>query len=561
MPQLRYRLDSRRIALAVLLMSFLVLLGSGLSGSHLTGATLLVGNNSVQSFGDTDAAGSAEALQYTATSSGTVGSLSLYVDSGNAATSVNVALYSDAGGNPGTLLTSGTLSHPTPAAWNSVAVPPAAVAAGTKYWLALLGLGGQVNFRDVASGGGATQNSAQTNLSGLPQTWSSGSHWANSPASFFADANVSSTPTPAPATPTPTSGPMPINNVPCTVTVNGGQVVGACTGTFTADTTPTPTPTSTATPKPTPPPTSTPAPTPTPTATHSKGCFAAPGACGFPDPSYHNVGASNCSALPKFNPANLPAGTYYSGSGNDLEITANNVTLSNLNLGNFNIYISSVNNFTLNNVCMNVDGGDDEGSMGIIIPAGVTGTVIENSTISGINSTSQSLGAAVDNNGSGTIIKNNYVYNVGGGAPGAGGGSADVENNYELVNANVPNEHYEPIYCSDNTLTINHNTLLNVQPQTADIFCNTGGGSGGACDNHLAITNNLMAGGGYMLYPCGNASSVGSSTVNVSGNRFSRGYFPGGGSYGVDAYVYCPPTGGQTWANNVWDDSNASVGC
>jgi hypothetical protein len=182
----------------------------------------------VQSGADSDAAGSAEALQYTATSSGTVGSLSLYVDSGNAAKSIDVGLYADAGGKPGALLTRGTITNPKASAWNSVRVSGASVSAGAKYWLALLGVGGEIHFRDTASNGGSTQNSAQSNLLSLPSTWSSGTPWANSPASFYASAAQAS-PTP---TPTPAPTPATINNVPCIVTINGVQRAGTCAGTF-----------------------------------------------------------------------------------------------------------------------------------------------------------------------------------------------------------------------------------------------------------------------------------------------------------------------------------------
>jgi hypothetical protein len=140
----------------------------------------------VQPSADNDAAGLAEALQYTASATGTARTLSLYIDAGSAAKSVVVGLYADGGGKPGALLTQGTITSPQAAAWNTVSVSAAQVSAGTKYWLALLGVGGRVNFRDVASGAGPTQNSAQANLSGLPSTWGSGANWANSPASFYA---------------------------------------------------------------------------------------------------------------------------------------------------------------------------------------------------------------------------------------------------------------------------------------------------------------------------------------------------------------------------------------
>src|SRR5262249_42537683 len=132
----------------------------------------------------------------------------------------------------------------------------------------------------------------------------------------------------------------------------------------------------------------------------------------------------------------------------------------------------------------------------------------------------------------------------------------------------------ENTYSDGDTLALDHNTLLNTSPQTANIFANTNNGSGGACANHLTITNNLLAGGGYSIYPCGNASSAGTSVVGITNNRFARcgggtavqgsggtwlcpggadshGYFPQGGSFGVEAWSFS----NQTWSGNFWDDN------
>lgn len=334
------------------------------------------------------------------------------------------------------------------------------------------------------------------------------------------------------------------------------------------------------------------------------GCYATPGACGYPDPTStsgstvvgpvdNDGNAVACSDLPTFDFNNLNSypfagGVYWPGPGSNLlEITAPNVTVSNLNLGNITIYVSSgSDNFTLDNICMNPNGAQSEGSLGVVIPSGINDTTIEHSTISGRDDAAQSLGIAVKNDGTNTVVRNNYIYNVGGGAP-QGSGDATVEDNYELVNATVyggsgppTEEHYEAIYCADNTLNVNHNTLLNPHSQTAVIFCDTGGGSGGACDNHLTVTDNLMAGGGYMVYPCGNASSVGTSTMDIENNRFARcdygnveagpgstnvcpggadanGYYPFGGSYSAAAYYFAGA--GQTWSGNYWDDSLKGV--
>jgi hypothetical protein len=149
---------------------------------------LLVGSSIVQSTVDSNTAGVAEAFQYTASASGNVTKLYVYIDSGSTATTVVVGLYTNStSDNPGSLLAQATITSPVKGAWNAVAIPtPVSVTAGTKYWLAILGPSGAgtVKFRDVASGGKA-QTSSQSNLTTLPATWSPGTNWANSPASFY----------------------------------------------------------------------------------------------------------------------------------------------------------------------------------------------------------------------------------------------------------------------------------------------------------------------------------------------------------------------------------------
>src|SRR5207302_1414096 len=73
-------------------------------GAPVAGSAL-VGSAEVQPNGDTDMAGSAEAFQYTAAGTGTVGQLSVYVDAASSASRIALGLYADAGGRPGALLT------------------------------------------------------------------------------------------------------------------------------------------------------------------------------------------------------------------------------------------------------------------------------------------------------------------------------------------------------------------------------------------------------------------------------------------------------------------------
>jgi hypothetical protein len=161
---------------------------NGFGGMWIFGPQV-VGTPQIQPFVDSNPAGTAEAFRYTAAATAAVGQLSVYLDGANAASEVTIGLYTNTdAGNPGTLLTSGTITDPAAGAWNSVATPPAPRTAGSYYWLAVLAphKTGLIEFRDLPSAGGPTQTSAQTSLSGLPSVWRTGTHYANSPASLFA---------------------------------------------------------------------------------------------------------------------------------------------------------------------------------------------------------------------------------------------------------------------------------------------------------------------------------------------------------------------------------------
>ena len=150
---------------------------------------LLVGTTTVLAAADQNAAGVAEAFRYTATSSGTLAKATIYLEAGANAAALVAGVYSDNAGRPGTLLTQGSLGTPTAGAWNDVALPAAAVSAGTAYWIALLSPAGSgaVRFRDSCCGSGTpAETSVQTSLTSLPATWSTGRVWRDGPASAYA---------------------------------------------------------------------------------------------------------------------------------------------------------------------------------------------------------------------------------------------------------------------------------------------------------------------------------------------------------------------------------------
>jgi hypothetical protein len=159
----------------------------------------LLGDSSVDPAPDNDPAGMAEAFQVTAASSGTLNTLHIYLDSSSKATKVVLGLYSDGGGNPGTLLVQSSTATPAAGAWNAITVAPTQVTAGVTYWIALLGTGGTVAFRDHCCGGGTpAQNSSQANLTSLPGSWSQGARWSDGGTSVYGSSNTAPPPPPSP---------------------------------------------------------------------------------------------------------------------------------------------------------------------------------------------------------------------------------------------------------------------------------------------------------------------------------------------------------------------------
>jgi hypothetical protein len=228
---------------------------------------------------------------------------------------------------------------------------------------------------------------------------------------------------------------------------------------------------------------------------------------------------------------------------------------------------------TVKNVCVAVNGGDNYDNGGPAISVEGSDVTIENSSFGGANDTTQATQQAITNSNDSVTLKHDYLHSCSE-CLHAGLTLADsyVATTPAIVTGSSGEDHYEDWYYSDDTVVANHDTMFNSMDETAIIFGNTdtNGNYSGPADNHTTVTNSLLAGSGYVLYPDGNATSVGSSTMDISDNRIARclskscpdanGYWPNGGSYGVDAYIYCSGSG-QTWSNNVWDDNNQTIGC
>lgn len=144
-------------------------------------ADTLIGNTSVQSGTDSNDDGVAEAFPFTASASGKATEASVFVDSDSNATGLVVGLYADSSGAPGSLLEQGSMSSPISGGWNTLSFPGVSISAGTRYWLALLGTGGRLTFRDDRTDG-SCQSVGSDATSVIPSSFS---------ASWWETCNVS----------------------------------------------------------------------------------------------------------------------------------------------------------------------------------------------------------------------------------------------------------------------------------------------------------------------------------------------------------------------------------
>ena len=141
-------------------------------------ATVMIGNEAVESHLDKNSAGLAEAFPATANTTGSVGTLSLYLDPTSGTGPVDVGLYADNNGHPGTLLGQGTTASPVAGSWNQVSIAPGSVTAGSRYWIAVLGTQAtSPYFRDRQTSACHSETTSQTTLTSLPATWSTGTIW------------------------------------------------------------------------------------------------------------------------------------------------------------------------------------------------------------------------------------------------------------------------------------------------------------------------------------------------------------------------------------------------
>ena len=277
-------------------------------------------------------------------------------------------------------------------------------------------------------------------------------------------------------------------------------------------------------------------------------CAATPSKCGNPD--------ATTTGVPSGTTLKSVPGQVSSGPGWSYNSALKNVIVSGKGAVLSGLYIPYTLQIQASNVTVKNVQVVTNASFGISLKhtANVT---IENSTISGQNSTSGHVGSAIDDvysDSTGTVIKDNNIRYFKTAVQISGG---LVDSNYIHDPGYVAGDHTNGVYVGGGTqpLTIQNNTILNSLPQTDAI--NLDSASSGVPVANKTVKDNLLAGGSYTLYG-GTAPGNTTSNIVIQGNRFGQLYFPKSGQYGPAAYF--DHTGkGNVWSGNFWDTNGQAI--
>ncbi len=175
-------------------------------------AAVLLGDRGLEPQSDTLSAGRAEAFRFRALASGLADTVHAYVGRANVASTVIAGLYADANGHPGALLSTGSVTDAVPGGWNAVSIGRVSLAVGSAYWLAVLGRGGSLRYRDRSHGLCSSETSPQGNLAALPTAWRPGTARQSCPLSAYVTAEAPTSPVVLTGPPAPTGTTPPTSS-------------------------------------------------------------------------------------------------------------------------------------------------------------------------------------------------------------------------------------------------------------------------------------------------------------------------------------------------------------
>ena len=285
----------------------------------------------------------------------------------------------------------------------------------------------------------------------------------------------------------------------------------------------------------------------TSTASSVKGCAVKPSACGYPDAT--NTGVPAGTVLRSV-PGQVSSGPgWHWDSRGWLEVDGDGAVLDGLDIrANLDITASNV---TVKNSRISETGD----SFGISLRH-TSKVTIQDSEITGPSTGSTRLMVGIKDiygDSTGTQILRNDIART---STGVQMESGLIQDNYIHDMGYKSGDHLNGITSNGSTalLTIRHNTVLNSFDQTDAISLFEDFG----VQANRTIDNNLVAGGGYTIYGGANPGGAATSNIHITNNRFSRLYYPNGGSYGP-VTAYAPSGAGNTWTGNIWDDTLTPV--
>ncbi len=205
--------------LAIIAFPTLVFYSSAASASD----PVLLGNQTVQSISDSSSYPASEAFGFTASTSGTAASASVYLTSTDGAT---VGLYAGSHNNPTTRLDTGSVTTNT-AGWVTVPLNGGVqIISGRQYWIAVgANTGGQVTYRDAGNSGSNSDYSG----SGFASAYSTIRNWTSNPISAYISDTTTTTTTTSSTTSDVSSGSSG-GSVPCALSAAAASCWAGHTG-------------------------------------------------------------------------------------------------------------------------------------------------------------------------------------------------------------------------------------------------------------------------------------------------------------------------------------------
>jgi len=292
-----------------------------------------------------------------------------------------------------------------------------------------------------------------------------------------------------------------------------------------------------------------------PEVLRSVNCGPDPHLCGFPDAT--NTGVPAGVRLRSV-PAEVSRGPGWSSNAQgDVEVSGNGAVFAGYSVHGY-VDVTGSNATVKDNAISN--SGNDINGDGVNLTGNPSNVTIEDNTISSPDGSHGENGIFagikdVTGEAMGTRVLGNNIADA---STGVQLYIGLIENNYihdeALASAD---SHLNGTTSNGSTvpLTIQHNTVFNPNGQTdaVSLFEDFG------VEANVVINNNLLAGGGYVVYGGQNPGGPQAHNIQITNNRFSTIYYPQSGYYGYIT-AFDPNAPGNVWSGNVWDKNNKTLG-